>query len=138
MKTAFKINCLSALYALAFFIQTELHFNIYRIERLIGIGISNVNQLVGIVNLLIIIVSTVVLFLLTKHLMGAKKVKYITSLLWIPYFIILIQLFARLFPITDPQEVPLPGIGLALIGSSILMPFYIALINFTSTLKIRE
>lgn len=136
MQTFLKLNFISILYALTLFIQTELMVNVYRLERLSGL--TELNTFVDYTNIVIFVIAGIILFYLTKHLLGYRKVKYLISVLWIPYFYIFIHSFAYLFPFTDPQEEPLPGLGLLIIGMVIIFPFYAAFINSISTLTLKH
>lgn len=134
MAGIWRVNGLSVCYAVFFFLQSELMVNIYRIERITGW--PNVNGWAGIFSLLLFLGSTLLGFFLSKRLKGAGKIIYFASILWLPYYLVFIRLFAHLAPITDPQEMPLPGVGVVLIGFAIVMPFYIALIQFLASIRI--
>ncbi|MCH1641387.1 hypothetical protein MJ257_14840 [Paenibacillus timonensis] len=135
MNSMWKINGVSVLYAFSLFIQVELLINVYRLERVIGI--TNMNRYVPIPILIIFILTSILAYFLTKFQLNHKKIKYMTTVLWIPYFLIFIKLFAYYYPITNPQEMPLPGIGLVIIVASCLYPLYIALLTFCASLKAR-
>lgn len=135
MAGIWRVNGLSVCYAVFFFLQTELMVNIYRIERITGW--STVNGWAGMVSLLLFLGLTLLGFYTSKRLKGAGKIIYFASILWLPYYLLFIRLFAHLAPITDPQEVPLPGVGLVIIGLALVMPFYIALIHFLVSIRIK-
>ncbi|WP_160495863.1 hypothetical protein [Paenibacillus dendrobii] len=128
-----KLNYISALYAFVLFAQSELMVNVYRLQRLTGL--RDINTWVGLAMLFIFISSTILLYILTKRQLHNRKMKYFTSILWAPYFYLFVYVFASLFPITDPQEEPLGGVGLIIIGMAILFPIYIAIMNYISSIK---
>ncbi|WP_018752260.1 hypothetical protein [Paenibacillus sanguinis] len=133
MLTFFRLNGLSALYALILFVQTELMVNVYRIERITGI--INVNIYINLLIVIIFIAASFLCYFLTKRQFGKSKIKYFTTVLWIPYFLIFLLSFASLYPITNPQEKPLGGVGLVILITSIVFPIYIAIINFATSLR---
>ncbi|WP_223067632.1 hypothetical protein [Paenibacillus caui] len=133
--TFMKLNSLSALYAFVFFVQTELMLNVYRIARITGWNNNLASTAVNLAIFLVFALSSILCYFSTKKLLGIKKIKYISSVLWIPYYFIFIKLFSSLFPITNPQEMPLPGVGLVVIAALIIYPFYISLINFLVTIR---
>ncbi|WP_233500632.1 MULTISPECIES: hypothetical protein [Paenibacillus] len=53
-------------------------------------------------------------------------------LLWLPYFLLFVFIFAVLFPMTNGGDDPNPATGLILLGMLVLYPFYIFLINWMS------
>jgi len=53
--------------------------------------------------------------------------------LWVPYALILIWGFVSLYPNTNPQDEPLPAVGLLLLLIAFLYCFYIAPINFLAS-----
>jgi hypothetical protein len=133
--TFLKLNGLSALYALVLFVQAELMVNVYRIERITGLSNENVYKYINLTIILVYVSFSILCYFITKSQLGTRKIKYVISVLWIPYFYIFICTFASLYPITNPGEEPLGGIGLLLIGIAIIFPFYIALINFVATIR---
>ena len=130
-----KLNGLSALYALVFFIQVELMMNVYRLERITGLTTTTINTYINFIILLIFVVSSIMFYLLTKYQLGNRMIKYITSVLWIPYFIVYIGIFVSLYPMTNPQEKPLGVMGIVVLGIAIIYPFYIAFVNFIASIN---
>ncbi len=128
MVTFLKLNGISVMYALAFFAHTEMWVNYYRIQRITGF--HHIGTLINISILLIYIAFSILCYILTKNLFGNRRIKNVLSVLWIPYFLIFTLTFASQYPITNPQDKPLPAIGLIIIGIAIVFPFYITLINF--------
>lgn len=129
MKYFIKLNAISIFYALALFVAIELMLNVYRISRLTGLELGSVSNLMPIVIFVGFIGATFVFIFLTKRWMQGRKSSYWSALLWVPYLVIFVNIFASLFPIKDPGEIPHPGVGLVLIGSCIVYPFYVALVN---------
>lgn len=123
-----KLNGLSVVYAFILFLHSELSVNVYRIERITGW--RHLNKAIDIAVLLIYVGFSILGYLLTDKRLARSGWKYVTCLLWIPYYFLLIRAFAAMYPLTDPQEAPLGGVGILLIGAFILFPFYIALLNF--------
>ncbi|GGF99126.1 hypothetical protein [Paenibacillus aceti] len=130
-----KLNGLSTLYGLHFAIQIELLMNTYRLARVTEMDLAKANTMIGWTVLLIWIATSFLMYGLTKVLLGSRKIKFWTSVLWIPYAAAVIYAFGSLFPITDRGEMPSPVMGLILIGAAFLYPFYIILINMLSFIR---
>ncbi|GIO32678.1 MULTISPECIES: hypothetical protein [Paenibacillus] len=125
-----KLNGMSLLYAFVLFVHIELTMNMYRIERLTGW--ADTGKLIDAAQVLIFIGFTVLLFTINKRWTGKQKWRYVTTILWLPYLYVLIYSFAALYPITDPQEVPLPAVGLIALGEMLVFPLYVAAIQLFS------
>ncbi|WP_258832177.1 hypothetical protein [Peribacillus frigoritolerans] len=131
MKFFLKLNGISILYAFMIFVPLELMVNVYRISRLTNWNIGNVNILIGFTNVVAFVAGTILLLFLTKKWMKVRKVKFWTVILWVPYFVLFVYIFASLFPITHGGDAPNPVTGLLAIGALIVYPIYILIINFT-------
>ncbi|MDR9852071.1 hypothetical protein RJP21_00490 [Paenibacillus sp. VCA1] len=125
-----KLNGMSLLYAFVLFVHIELMMNVYRIERLTGW--TDAGKLIDAAQVLIFICFTVLLFIINRRWIGKQKWRYVTTILWFPYLYALIRSFAALYPITNPQEVPLPAVGLIALGEMVVFPLYVAAIQFFS------
>ncbi len=132
MKYFLKLNVISILYALMVFVPLELMLNVYRISRLTNWGIGMVFILTGVTLIVAIIGGTILLFFLTKKWLDGRKAKFWTVILWVPFFVIFIYVFASLFPITYGGDSPNPVTGLIAIGGLIVYPFYILILNSVS------
>ncbi|MNL61433.1 hypothetical protein D3C87_1853530 [compost metagenome] len=51
-----------------------------------------------------------------------SKLKYLSSLLWIPYYLILINIFSLMFPLNNPALKPLPAVGLIILFLNLVYP----------------
>ncbi|WP_456274837.1 hypothetical protein [Bacillus sp. AK031] len=127
-----KLNVISILYALMIFIPVQLIVNVYRISRLTSWEISTVNILTAVILLMVVIAGTIMLYFLTKKWLNGRKANFWAIILWIPYFVLLIYIFASLFPLTYGGDDPNPASGLLIIGGLIVYPFYILILNFFS------
>lgn len=112
------------------FVPLELMLNVYRISRITNWGISTVNIVTGVTLIFEIIGGTILLVFLTKKWLGEQKANFWTVILWIPYFVLFIFIFASLFPVTYGGDDPNPVTGLLAIGGLIVFPFYILILNF--------
>ncbi|MFF2753050.1 hypothetical protein ACFVR1_04730 [Psychrobacillus sp. NPDC058041] len=130
MKYFLKINVVSILYALMVFVPLELMLNVYRISRLTNWEIGTVNILTGITLIFEIIGGTILILFLTKKWLAGRKANFWTIILWVPYFVLYIYVFASLFPITNGGDYPNSVTGLFAIGGLIVYPFYILVLNF--------
>lgn len=128
-----KLNGVSLIYAFVLFVHTELMANVYRIERLTGW--EHAGKLVDAANIALFVCSTVLLFVISKRWTGQRKWRYVTTFLWFPYFCVLIRAFTAMYPITDPQDMPLPVVGLIALGETLIFPLYIAGIQFLSGIR---
>lgn len=125
-----KLNVISILYALMVFVPLELMLNVYRISRIINWEIGIVNILTGVTLIVEFIGVTKLLIFLTKKWLGERKANFWTVILWAPYFVLFIYIFASLFPITYGGEAPNPVTGLLAIGGLIVFLFYVLILNF--------
>ncbi|WP_017754009.1 hypothetical protein [Calidifontibacillus oryziterrae] len=130
MKFFLRLNFVNMIYALMAFVPLELMLNVYRMSRLTDWSISTLNILIALSTITIIIGGTILLFFLTKKWLRARKAKYWTAILWFPYFVVFVYLFANLFPITYGGDTPNPVTGLLAIAAMVVYPFYILLLNF--------
>lgn len=112
------------------FVPLELMLNVYRISRIANWEIGTVNILTGVTLIVEIIGGTILLVFLTKKWLGERKANFWTVILWAPYFVLFIYIFASLFPITYGGDDPNPVTGLLAIGGLIVFPFYILILNF--------
>jgi len=129
MKYFLKLNVISILYAIMVFVPLELMLNVYRISRLTNWEIGTVNTLTGVTLIVEILVCTILLVFLTKQWLGERRANFWTVILWAPYFVLFIYVFASLFPITYGGDDPNPVTGLVAIGGLIIYPFYILILN---------
>lgn len=125
-----KLNVVSILYALLIFFPLELMLNVYRIIRLANWEIGTVKILIGVTLIMDIIGVTIIILYLTKKWLDRRKANFWTVILWIPYFVFLVYVFAVIFPITNGGDAPNPVTGLLAIGGLIVYPFYILILNF--------
>lgn len=130
MKYFLKLNVVSILYALMVFVLIELMANVYRITRLTNWEIGKVNILTRLTIIIGIIGGTILIHFLTKKWLGERKASFWTVILWIPYFVLFIYVFANLFPITNGGDAPNPVTGFLAIGGLIIYPFYILILSF--------
>ena len=130
MKYFMKLNVISILYAIMVFVPIELMLNVDRISRLTKWEIGTVITFTVITLIVKIIGGTILLVLLTKRWLGERKANFFTVILWVPYFVLFINAFASLFPITYRGDIPNPVTGLVIIGGLITYPFYILSLNF--------
>jgi hypothetical protein len=129
MKYFFKVNVVSILYAMIVFIPLELMLNVYRISRLTNWEVGTVNILSGVLLIVLIISGTLLIFFVTKKWLGIRRANFWTVILWVPYFVLFIFIFASLFPITNGGDYPNPVTGLLAIGGLLVYPFYILTLN---------
>ncbi|GIP53350.1 hypothetical protein J42TS3_23850 [Paenibacillus vini] len=125
----------SILYALFLFVPIELMVNVYRISRLTGWELNSTNILNMVIICADIVFGTAILYLLTTKWLGRRKLNYLTIVFWVPYFILFVYIFARLFPITYGGDDPNPVTGLLAIGMLLLYPVYIFFMNLIHSLK---
>ncbi len=132
MKYFCKLNVVSIIYALMVFVPLELIFNVYRITRITNWNISTVIIVTCVTLIIVIIGVTIILHFLTKKWLDGRKAKFWTVILWVPYFVLFIYVFASLFPMTYGGDSPNPVTGLLALVVLIAYPFYILILNFVS------
>ncbi|KAB8126025.1 hypothetical protein F9U64_21035 [Gracilibacillus oryzae] len=130
-----KLNVVSMVYAFLIFVPIELMANVYRISRLTNWQIDTVHIVTLLVILIEVIAGTMILFYLSKKWLDGRKANFWTAILWLPYFLLMMYVFASLFPITNGGDVPNPVTGLFIIGGLIVYPVYIVIINIIGVKK---
>lgn len=138
MKFFWKLNIVSALIAFVLFISIELQLNFYRIWRITGWEVDTVNNVIAIIHLVGFILSTIVFVILIKKWLNGTKASFWSIILWLPYLVLFIFIFANLFPITNRGDTPAPVSGLLILGQLIIYPIYLLVINAFSTTTIFE
>jgi hypothetical protein len=133
IKTFGKLNIISALYALVLVIQIQPISNINRIFRITNWSVSAVYILIAMFNLFIFIISTIVFLLITRKYLSQVKLRFLLTLLWIPYYVIITLIYNSFTPIIVRGEGPGPVVGLLFIVIFLSYPFYIAFINLNSS-----
>ena len=127
-----RLNIVSFLYALMFFVPLELMLNVYRLARLTNIEIGTINMLTWLIFFMGMIIGTIVVYQMSKNWLQGRKANNWTILLWIPYFVLLLFLFANLAPFTNEGDMPNPVTGLLAFGGIIVYPIFIFIINVCS------
>ncbi|MGD6965720.1 hypothetical protein ACQCVP_04775 [Rossellomorea vietnamensis] len=125
-----KLNGISIIYAITILIPIQLVLNVYRLTRITEWNIQTVNKIIGLTSLLAFLVFSLLLFFLTRKWLSGGKARYLTVVLWLPYYVLFAFLFATLFPITHNGDIPNPASGLLIIGAFIVYPLYIMAMNF--------
>jgi len=127
-----KLNIVSLLYGLLFFISMELQINYYRLLRLTGWAGDILDTFLLIVQLVGLIVATVCMYKLVVTWLGHRRVVYVTTILWLPYTVIFTMVFAYLFPISHRGDMPVPVQGLILLVLLVGYLLYIGMISIVA------
>ena len=98
--------------------------------RLSGWEAYTISLITGVLHIIGFILLTFLVYMFDKKWMHCKKSRYWSSILWLPYLIIFLFIFATLFPITYRGDDPAPASGLIIIGQLIIYPFYLSFIYF--------
>lgn len=138
IKNFVKINIMSFGYAVMLSFPIQLLANIYRIGRVFGWDVSLVNQVVYSLIFIMFILFTILFVILTRKYFAeySTKLRFISMILWFPYFVMINFAFSSLFPIVDRGELPTPVVGLLSLGAMIVHPIYIFVINLLAPLKL--
>ncbi len=129
MKFFIKVNFVSLLYALLFFVEFELVINVYRISILTHLELGTVNNIIISIGILFFITFTISILILIRKWMGNRKSIFWSVLLWVPYLAVFICVFSYLLPFKNPENAPSSAAGLIIIGMIIVYPVYIAMVN---------
>ncbi|WP_336634793.1 hypothetical protein [Lysinibacillus fusiformis] len=124
-----KLNMVSLLYGLIFFICMALQLHYYRLLRLTGWTADNLDLFLLLVQLVGLSVATIFLYKLAARWLGHRRWIYATMILWLPYTVIFTMAFTYLFPISDRGDMPVPMQGLILLVMLGGYPLYIAIIS---------
>lgn len=127
-----KLNIVSLLYGLIFFICMALQLNYYRLLRLTGWTGDNLDLFLLIVQLVGLSVATIFIYKLTVTWLGHRRWIYATMILWLPYTVIFTMVFTYLFPIFDRGDMPVPVQGLILLVMLGSYPLYIAIMSLAA------
>ncbi|KOS68409.1 hypothetical protein AEA09_07470 [Lysinibacillus contaminans] len=130
IKYLLKLNVVSALYGFMLFVSIELQLNYYRIMRLSGWEGKQLEIVLLGVHTIGFFGASILLYRLTCKWLAKKWSSYWTLLLWLPYTVLLIKIFADIFPMMDRGDRPAPVQGLIILVQLISYPFYIGLVNF--------
>ncbi|KAA0964922.1 hypothetical protein FQ087_00905 [Sporosarcina sp. ANT_H38] len=130
MKFFLKLNTVSAIYAFSLFISIELQVNFYRIWRLTGWQVNTIEIVIGAIHFVGFFLTLFLFYFFISNWLEGRKASYWTVILWFPYLILFIAIFAILFPITYPGDKPAPVSGLIIIAQLISYPIYLFFINF--------
>lgn len=128
-----KLNIISILYALVLFVPVEFMLNVSNVGNLTSEQATIVNAMTIITFLVIVLGAGITIIFPTKKWFGDKKIRIWAAVLWIPYFILFLYVFTKAFPAIAGTMPTNPVISWALIGTLIIYPFYILVINFFST-----
>lgn len=136
MKIFGQFNIISALYALVLVIQIQPMANINRIFRITGWSVDTVYMLIAIFNIILLIISTVMFLFITRKYLIQVKLRFLLSLLWIPYYVIITLIYNFFTPIIVKAEEPSPVVGILFIGIFLMYPLYITFINRVASKEI--
>ncbi|WP_147381810.1 hypothetical protein [Paenibacillus nanensis] len=135
MKYWVKLNLVSAAFALLPFLGTELLVNVYRISRLTGIPLGKVNSSVNMTIVVSSVLATILFVWVVCRILQGRLMSFFAVILWIPYYVLYVFLFALLFPIAERADDPNPATGLLLMSGLIVYPFYLAGILAVGTFR---
>lgn len=135
MKVFIKLNLLSALYAIVLVISIELQVNFYRIWRLTGWEGNTVSIVIAVLHIVGFILATYLFYILIRKWFVGRKASYWSVILWFPYAILFVFIFATLFPITDEGDKAAPVTGLIVIGQLIVYPCYLLVITWLGSAR---
>ena len=135
MKTFLRVNMLSALYAFVLFISIELQVNFYRIWRLTGWEADTVNTAIAAIHIGGFIVTLFLFYFLIRKWFEGRNAGYWSVILWFPYVLLFVFIFATLFPMTYGGDQPAPVSGLVIIGQLITYPIYLLVITLVGSAK---
>lgn len=127
-----KLNLVSAFYAFMLFISIELQLNYYRIWRISGWQTDSIDQMNSVIHIVGFVLLTYFIYFFNKKWLRDRNSKYWTAILWVPYLIIFLYIFANLFPITNRGDTPAAVTGLILLAQFISYPFYLSFVYFLS------
>lgn len=119
------LNIIGILFAISIFVHTEIRINYYRIAEIFQYSELQVQTISN----LIISACYIIIFLLVGFIIQRKflnsKLKYLSSLIWFPYYYIFIEIFSYMYPLNNPALKPLPSEGLVIILFNLIYPVVI-------------
>jgi hypothetical protein len=135
VKTFLRVNTLSALYAFVLFVSIELQVNFYRIWRLTGWEGDTVNTVIAAIHIVGFIVTLFLFYFLIRKWFEGRKAGYWSVILWFPYVVLFVFIFATLFPMTYGGDQPAPVSGLVIIGQLIAYPIYLLVMTWVGSAR---
>ncbi|MFC9540063.1 hypothetical protein ACFTQ7_09300 [Lysinibacillus sp. NPDC056959] len=129
MNYFFKLNVVSMLYGLIFFISLEMQVNYYRIVRLTGWEGQYFDTVVLVIHAVGFVVATNALYMLTYKWIAHRRLVYWTTIFWMPYTAFFIFICVNVYPITYRGDIPGPAQGFILFAMLLFYPFYIGILN---------
>lgn len=130
MSTFKKMNLLSLLYALIAYFPIQLSSNVSRISRWTGIDVSMVIIMSNTIILIILLLGTAYIFHLTSKWLWQQKLRYFTSITWIPYFTVMMLVTSTFLPFSITIELPNSVTNLIILICIALYPIYIIVVNW--------
>ncbi len=88
-----------------------------------------VNSITILTFLVVVLGTGIALAFLTKKWFGKQKVRFWTSILWIPYLALFVLILTQVFPGNASPSPTNSSILYVLIGTLILYPIYIVIVN---------
>lgn len=115
--------------ALIPFAAIELMVNVYRISRVTGWELVQVNKLILVFCVAAVILTSMAFPKLIRQWLGGRKTSCFSLVLWIPYFVMLVYLLSSWLPIIHPADKPNPVTGLIAMAILALYPGYLAILH---------
>lgn len=124
---------ISALYAFVLFISIELQVNVYRIYRVTGWEGATVNSMIAVIHLVGFIATLFLFYFLIRKWFEGRKAGYWSVILWLPYVVLFVFIFAMLFPMMEGGGRPAAVSGLVIMGQLIAYPFYLLVMTWVGS-----
>ncbi|WP_019914590.1 hypothetical protein [Paenibacillus sp. HW567] len=122
MKKFTFINFIGIIFAVSIFVHTEIKVNYYRILDMFKYSENEVTVISNLIISAFYIVAFILVGVIIKREFINSKLKYLSSLLWFPYYLILINIFSLMFPLNNPALKPLPVVGLIILFLNLVYP----------------
>ncbi len=137
MKFFIKLNFISILLAVILLFVIESMLNIYRINRITNINFDLITLIILGIYLILLVVIPILSYKILPFYLGQTKKNYLSILLFIPYFSILLKAFTSTFPMSNRGDIPNPIMGLFMIAELIFYPIFLFItINISNNRKI--
>lgn len=126
MRIFLRLNALAVLFALMVAVPVLADLNANRILRVMDWEPDTLVTASFFLNSVWIAVLSAAGFLLIRRWLGVRPSRFVLSLLWIPYFLLIYFLFGLLFPVVDTSDRFSEGTELTLLFWLSITPFWIA------------
>lgn len=130
-----KLNILSVLYVLVYFIPVIIYFNFYRIQFITKMTDGILLVVIACIVLLITIIFIFTIKKVKKNIEHSKYNSALILILWFPYLILFINLYHQIFPELKAEEEVGAGSGILVLFLTIFYFLILMIVELLNLVK---